>query len=680
MLPARSASFLLAFFGFYLGLSLETASEEGMVFFGDVAEAYDSRSPSKLGSPARRKRATESCQSGPITNSTLEDPLFVVLYDSLEQFDACLSNAVLAAHLAPLLGQPLPDDYLAVIRRRLDEIYPGGIPDDQLKRLSYLARLYSPEEITKWKVTSGETLATLLSPEGGPWKPDQLKQLISTYMGLGGQLTGPLLSILGGVNLCLLEAGQLAQISPESLGQAEKLDVSSCSQDKKDILYGKARAAFASQEGTSAYYPLIQPYLGGAPVEDLRRLARSQVAMDIHTFTDLKPEELKRLSVQDVTDLLVGHLPGLRDVENHTSVAAWIKSQLQSELDTLGIGLRGGRMGPTGSTGAEGPPADTPPIVVSPAGPTAVTAVSPVSTAAITDASPTRSPDTSMSPLVAPDSFTTPLLQATPAADAASASTENAHATAPGGHSEGADPTRSLATSDFTATSEDAVHTAGDASTIPTSTAVASRDVTPSGTILDVGRGVDTATPTDPTVASNHPTTDRLVLPSVAPRSHTTPSGNTTAASASGRTARTVPVASSPIGHINRTSATPNVTTTAPFEGLPMPPIPLPEATLPASPSTPPATSGGETPAASRRTTVHSSSSPGQPRSTVVAKPEGGVASGAPPKTKQPSHPTPNGYINLKPLNASAASSSSLSSRLLASSTIVGFFVLRRLF
>ncbi|XP_063171012.1 mucin-2-like [Candoia aspera] len=120
------------------------------------------------------------------------------------------------------------------------------------------------------------------------------------------------------------------------------LDISTCSQMKKDILYKKAHTAFASQEGRSAYYPLIQPYLVGASVEELKKLARSQVAMDIDTFINLNPEELKKLSVQDVKDLLGVNLPHLKEVENHPSVAMWIKNHFQSELDTLGIGLMGG--------------------------------------------------------------------------------------------------------------------------------------------------------------------------------------------------------------------------------------------------------------------------------------------------------------------------------------------------
>ncbi|XP_015279540.1 PREDICTED: nascent polypeptide-associated complex subunit alpha, muscle-specific form-like [Gekko japonicus] len=521
--------------------------EERMVFFRNVAEAYDSQSPSQRqktllllksvgsnsASPARSKRATETgCQSGPITASALEDPLFVIQYDSVEQFDACLSDEVLKAKLAPLLEQPLPDHYLAVIKRKLDEIYPDGIPDDQLKLLSYLSRLYSPEEISKWRVTSGDTLAALLSPDNGAWKPDQLKQLISTYMELGGTLTGPLLSTLGGVNLCLLEAGQLGQISPDSVRQAEKLDISSCSQDKKDILYEKARVAFAGQEETSAYYPLIQPYLGGAPVADLRKLARSQVAMDIDTFTNLKPEELKKLSVQDVRGLLAVHLLDLKDVENHPSVAMWIKSHLQSELDTLGIGLQGGMTGPSptsrtevGGTTADGPSIATPPTI-----PTAAATVSAVSTAAISDANTATFSDTSTFPPVATDSFTTPLFKVTLAVDETSASAEATNTTSTGMHSEAAVPTDPVMTANVTATSGDPVDgslvptTAVNASTTATGATSASRDISTNGTMLEVGGGVDTTTSVDPLTVSTNVTTNGIIFPSVATHINTSTS------------------------------------------------------------------------------------------------------------------------------------------------------------
>ncbi|KAL8174869.1 UNVERIFIED_CONTAM: hypothetical protein K2H54_004368 [Gekko kuhli] len=544
MVSPCPASFLLASFGLYLGLSLDTAetvSEERMVFFRNVAEAYDRQSPSQrqkillllksMGSNsaslARSKRATESCQSGPITASALEDPLFVIQYDSVEQFDACLSDEVLKANLAPLLEQPLPDSYLAVIKRKLDEIYPDGIPDDQLKLLSYLSRSYSPEEISRWRVTSGDTLAALLSPDNGDWKPDQLKQLISTYLELGGKLTGPLLSTLGGVNLCLLEADQLRQISPESVRQAEKLDVSSCSQDKKDILYEKARAAFAGQEGTSAYYPLIQPYLGGAPVEDLRKLARSQVAMDIDTFTNLKPEELKKLSVQDVKNLLAVHLPDLKGVENHPSVAMWIKSHLQSELDTLGIGLQGGMMdpSPTGSIEMGHTTADGPSIAFPPTIPTAASTMS-----AVSDTNLSMFSNTSTFPSVATDSFTIPFFKVTLAVGETSASAEATNATSTSLHFEAAVPTDPIMTANVTATSEDTIDgslvptTAVDTSTTATSATLTSHDITTNGTVLEVDRDANTTISVDTLTVSTNVTTNGVIFPSVATHINTTTS------------------------------------------------------------------------------------------------------------------------------------------------------------
>ncbi|KAH0631754.1 hypothetical protein JD844_019520 [Phrynosoma platyrhinos] len=54
------------------------------------------------------------------------------------------------------------------------------------------------------------------------------------------------------------------------------------------------------------------------------------------------PNVLQKLSVQDVKGLLGVNLPNLKGAENDPSVAMWIKRQFQSDLDTLGIGLRGG--------------------------------------------------------------------------------------------------------------------------------------------------------------------------------------------------------------------------------------------------------------------------------------------------------------------------------------------------
>ncbi|XP_070616331.1 uncharacterized protein [Erythrolamprus reginae] len=331
--------------------------EERTIFFRKVMDGYSSLRAfqkaklilflksigSKPASAPRSKRATETCRSDPVTSSNLED---IMEYESVQQFDACLSEEFVKDNLALLLEFPLPDGYFDIVKEKLDKSYPGGIPEDQLRLLGFLSHMYSTDEIGGWNITSGDTLAALLNPDNGVWETPQLKRLVARYVELGGSLTGPLLDMLGGKYLCDLDEDQLQKINPESIRHAEKLNITTCAQAKKDILYQKAHAAFANQEGTHAYYPLIQPYLGGAPVEDLKKLATADVAMDINTFINLNPEELKKLSVQDVENLLDVNLPDLKEVENHPSVAMWIKNNFQYELDSLGIGLVGGKASP----------------------------------------------------------------------------------------------------------------------------------------------------------------------------------------------------------------------------------------------------------------------------------------------------------------------------------------------
>lgn len=46
---------------------------------------------------------------------------------------------------------------------------------------------------------------------------------------------------------------------------AGALDVSSCPQNRKNVLYAKAREAFGSARTTAAYYRFMRPYLGEPP-------------------------------------------------------------------------------------------------------------------------------------------------------------------------------------------------------------------------------------------------------------------------------------------------------------------------------------------------------------------------------------------------------------------------------
>ncbi|XP_056359645.1 mesothelin-like protein [Oenanthe melanoleuca] len=339
----------------------------------------------------RLKRSSDRCQSEPIT----ADSIFEILDLSLEQLDLCLSNDVLIKNLEDVVVLPIPSEMSQVLKKKVDEAFPSGLPEQQLRRLGTLSRLYTGQEISRWPVTSSDTLSALLSPSGGDWNDSQVQQLISRYLALEGSWTGPLLQEMGGKQLCQLQEEQIQQIPAAAIGTAGQLDISTCSQAKKEQLYGKAREAFASLGGSpSSYYCRIRPYLGGAPAEDLKDLANSGVSinMDLHTFLALNPEELQKLSVMDVKRLLGENLPELKEAEHEPSVESWVQKQSQQELDcVLGIGLQGGQPAPAGTASpapatATGPAATTPARVTSgvtatPASVTSgVTATSPVAT------------------------------------------------------------------------------------------------------------------------------------------------------------------------------------------------------------------------------------------------------------------------------------------------------------
>ncbi|OWK49615.1 Mesothelin-like protein [Lonchura striata] len=308
-------------------------------------------------SPPRLQRREDRCLYGPITSSNIDDTLLDILYSSpdwLTQLDLCLSNDVLIQNLEAVLDLPIPTEALWVLKKKVDEFYQGsGIPEQQLKHLGTLSRLYTEQEISKWSVNSSDTLSALLSPSGGEWNDSQVQQLLTGYLNLGGSLTWSLLRQIGGKRLCNLQEEQIQQIPAGAIRAAGQLNISLCNQTKKEQLYGKAREAFASlASNPSRYYCLIRPYLGGAPAKDLKDLANTCAAinMDLSTFLALNPEELQKLSVTDVKLLLGENLQELKKHEHEPAVARWVQQQSQQELDcVLGIGLQGGQPGPTGT-------------------------------------------------------------------------------------------------------------------------------------------------------------------------------------------------------------------------------------------------------------------------------------------------------------------------------------------
>lgn len=153
---------------------------------------------SSRGQPARSSMPTpypapgRPCTRGDITAAVLHDDLFLVRYDCT-QLESCLDSRVLRTNLDPLLQQPLPAECQQVVKAKLMQVrwgpalrsrrvsggwpdpppprpalqvYPGGLPEDQLRLIPSLAYLYSCAEIGQWHVTSKDTVVALLSPDG----------------------------------------------------------------------------------------------------------------------------------------------------------------------------------------------------------------------------------------------------------------------------------------------------------------------------------------------------------------------------------------------------------------------------------------------------------------------------------------------------------------------------------
>ncbi|NXR25842.1 MSLNL protein, partial [Cinclus mexicanus] len=363
-----------------LSLVAEAAREDfRSIAAASIIQGHSQRDKSLLplvagtASRPRLKRSSDRCQSEPITANNIPD----ILTLSLDQLDLCLSNDVLIENLETVLEQPITSEISQILKKKVDEVFHSEIPEEQLRRLGELSHLYTEQEISQWSVTSSDTLSALLCASGRQWNDSQVLQLLSRYLALKGSLTGPLLQKTGGKLLCKLQEEQIQQIPAAAIGTAGYLNISTCSQTKKEQLYGKAREAFASLTSSpSSYYCCIQPYLGGAPAEDLKELANAGVAinMDLDTFLTLNPEELQKLSVTDVKHLLGKNLPELKKAELEPSVMSWVQKQFQQELDcVLGIGLQGGRPEPTGTASPAGH--TTPASVTS-----AVTATTPVPT------------------------------------------------------------------------------------------------------------------------------------------------------------------------------------------------------------------------------------------------------------------------------------------------------------
>ncbi|XP_027626800.1 mesothelin-like protein [Tupaia chinensis] len=331
-------------------LWMQVPEAVGLDFFCSVVAAYRAQrlgwsnircfvtsfleSNIKPATASLRQAPGTACVHGAITAATLRDDLFLVRYDCAE-LDICLDNHVLGALLEPLLQHPLPAECQQVVKAKLAQLYPRGVPESQLRLITSLVYLYSRAEIGQWSITSRDTLVALLAPNVA--LENQTEVVLQKFLDHNGTVTGALLVAIGGSRLCWMGPQQVQAIRPSEFRLAGALDISACPQSRKDVLYAKAREAFGSIRTTAAYYRLMRPYLGGAPVEELRQLAQANVSMDIDTFTSLNPHVLQNLSVGSVATLLGPNVGDLQKARSHPAVSSWLRSLDSSALGELGL-------------------------------------------------------------------------------------------------------------------------------------------------------------------------------------------------------------------------------------------------------------------------------------------------------------------------------------------------------
>ncbi|XP_058289968.1 mesothelin-like protein, partial [Hylobates moloch] len=198
------------------------------------------------------------CVPGNITAATLRGDLLLVHYDCA-QLEACLDGPILRTNLDPLLQHPLPTEcQQRVVKAKLAQIYPQGLPEAQLQLITSLVYLYSRTEIGQWSITSRDTVVALLASDVA--LENQTEAVLQKFLEHNGTVSGTLLLAIGGTRLCWMSPQQIQTIHPQDLRLAGALDVSSCPQSRKDVLYAKACEAFGSSRTPAAYYRLMRPY------------------------------------------------------------------------------------------------------------------------------------------------------------------------------------------------------------------------------------------------------------------------------------------------------------------------------------------------------------------------------------------------------------------------------------
>ncbi|XP_028290477.1 mesothelin-like protein isoform X2 [Gouania willdenowi] len=310
---------------------------------------------------ARRRKSKRSvdarCEVGEITSVTVSDESFPFDYSDISQFEYCLMPTFVKEHLNSITDKVDEDDYLKIVLNKLNEAYSNSssIPENEVQQFGPMSRVATVEDIRAWTITELDTLELLMVSSDGPWNLTVAEAVVLKYLSVEGNKLGSLeLNIIQGEILCSLGTDVLMNISYQSLREMDPPDVSSCSLEKKKLLFHIIRQESTNTRSAAAVsadeYQLTQPYLGGADSEFVQSLVQSNINMDMPTFTSLDQEVVLNLSVSNVKDLLGTNVAELKSYENNSLVQNWTSRQLQSELNRLGVGLMGGRADTTASS------------------------------------------------------------------------------------------------------------------------------------------------------------------------------------------------------------------------------------------------------------------------------------------------------------------------------------------
>eukprot|EP00061_Rhincodon_typus_P011260 g36147.t1 len=143
---------------------------------------------------------------------------------------------------------PMPQAQCSIPSKRNGSmaIHTSGLPEERIRQLGFIITVYGPEEISMWNITNADTLALVLrnSPN-----LNTTNVIIANYLQRSGPLNAVALDAIGGPLLCTLSEENLRTILPSELKKAKPLNISTCTQAKKDILFGIAKVAFQDLAG-----------------------------------------------------------------------------------------------------------------------------------------------------------------------------------------------------------------------------------------------------------------------------------------------------------------------------------------------------------------------------------------------------------------------------------------------